>query len=157
MSEESNFITTIVAWWGAVVATLVLVWDVYKWATSGTRLVAKASSNMLIVEPGKPQDNQHYITATVSNRGDAATTLKGVYLLSYSNWWRYLRRIPSRSFFVSTPSHTHPVPFRIEPGSEWLGHLPQTDEMEQLARSGILVLEIAHSQANKSLRKRITI
>ncbi|WP_157214682.1 hypothetical protein [Polaromonas sp. CF318] len=37
--------TEIVAWWGAVIATTVLTWDVVKWLRSGARLRMKVKPN----------------------------------------------------------------------------------------------------------------
>jgi hypothetical protein len=38
--------TQIVAWWGALVATLVLLWDIMKWHQSGARLRKRISLNV---------------------------------------------------------------------------------------------------------------
>ena len=49
-------ITEIAAWWGAIIATLVLLWDMYKWERSGPIINVSASPNM---QPfGKIPNNQ---------------------------------------------------------------------------------------------------
>ncbi len=39
----------IVAWWGAIVATVVLVWDIYKWKTSGPKIRFVVCPGMIVV------------------------------------------------------------------------------------------------------------
>ena len=39
----------IAAWWGATIATLVLLWDIFKWKRAGPVVTISASPNMTIV------------------------------------------------------------------------------------------------------------
>src|SRR5437879_4880685 len=41
-------LTDVVAWWGAVVATIVLLWDVYKWTHRGADVRVEAAPNMKV-------------------------------------------------------------------------------------------------------------
>lgn len=40
--------TDIAAWWGAITATVVLCWDVYKWIMSGARVRIEVRSGVSI-------------------------------------------------------------------------------------------------------------
>lgn len=61
----------VAAWWGAVIATLVLVWDVFKWRKSRFSIKVSASPNMspLNAPEGKLEDDKN-IFVEVVNRGD---------------------------------------------------------------------------------------
>ncbi len=52
--------TDAAAWWGAIVASLILIWDVYKWIKSGTalRLNAVPDMQLLYDEIPKPTDTK---------------------------------------------------------------------------------------------------
>ena len=86
MKIEINFTNTtdFVAWWGAVVATAVFIWDIYKWKTSGAKISLKTSSNMKAFNiPNKEKDT--WIVVTVENNGDRPTTITIVALKRYKN------------------------------------------------------------------------
>jgi len=38
-------ITELAAWWGAIIATLMLLWDMYKWVRSGPIINVSVSPN----------------------------------------------------------------------------------------------------------------
>jgi hypothetical protein len=40
--------TEIAAWWGAIIASIVLLWDIYKWKTRGPKLVMRLSPNIQV-------------------------------------------------------------------------------------------------------------
>src|SRR5438132_12326882 len=68
-----NSVTTLLAWWGAIIATTVLVWDVYKWRkTRQVQLSVRANGNL---QDAHSQDPRRYISITVTNNGDRPTTL----------------------------------------------------------------------------------
>lgn len=69
-------LTEIVAWWGAVVATLVFVWDIYKWRQAGAVLEVTVAPNM---EPYgnllKQMTAKTYVVIEVVNKGSKKTTM----------------------------------------------------------------------------------
>ena len=63
-------------------------WDIFKWLTSGPRLLVRAKTNMQVMppDPRYPPD-QRYLMIWVSNGGDRDTTLTTIGLTYYrSNW-----------------------------------------------------------------------
>ena len=67
--------TDIVAWWGAIVATSVLIWDIYKWRTSGPRIKFIVQPNSLVV--GDPaRKGKRFISVKATNVGDRPTTIR---------------------------------------------------------------------------------
>ncbi|MFW1369052.1 hypothetical protein ACEWAA_22475 [Vibrio parahaemolyticus] len=68
-------ISEIAAWWGAIVASIVLIWDVYKWKTDGPKLNVLLAPNMKTF--GDPErDDMTWVSITVTNVGSRPTTLK---------------------------------------------------------------------------------
>ena len=65
----------ILAVWGAFVATLVLLWDVYKWRTSGPQISFTARPNMNIYNDPRFPNDKTFIAAEAINKGDKPTTI----------------------------------------------------------------------------------
>lgn len=66
----------VAAWWGAIIATLVLVWDVFKWRKSRFSIKVSASPNMSSLNPLKEKlEDDKNIFVEVVNRGDKVITL----------------------------------------------------------------------------------
>jgi len=52
-------LTGVLAVWGAFIATVVLIWDVYKWITSGPWIHLEVKANMLMYgDSAMPQDDK---------------------------------------------------------------------------------------------------
>ena len=148
--------TAIVAWWGAIVATLVLIWDIYKWKTSGPHIRFVVTPNMMVV--GDPdREGKKYISAEATNTGDRPTTITNLVVQYYETYLSMLRHKPSQSRIVTNPNSSQPLPHVLHPGSVWRGLALQTSEIEALARNGYLVCGLCHSHSNKEIDKRIVI
>lgn len=148
--------TDIVAWWGAVIATFVFSWDVYKWLHAGPKLRTSVRSNMKTL--GIPdRDDKTQIIVTVVNIGDRATTLTGIGLIHYKN--KFLKLFDKReaSFVIGSPGLTLPIPYVLEPGSEWGGSITQTEDIEAMAKDGILICEVYDSWHKNSFKNRVII
>src|SRR5947209_8348725 len=114
-------LTIMMAVYGAVVATAVLAWDVYKWKTSGRpKLSAAATGNFVILDEvkrvGKERATNH-VSVKVSNVGDKDTTLHIVALQYYAKrprWWR--KQKPD--YYLITPLHpSAPLPHHFVVGA----------------------------------------
>lgn len=80
--------TQIVAWWGAVVATLVLLWDVVKWLNTGPKIKKRITLNnhygdgRLIseekTENGTIQEYEEYCHIELVNIGNQPTTIMNI-------------------------------------------------------------------------------
>lgn len=146
--------TDVVAWWGAVVATVVLVWDIYKWRTSGPKIKFVVQPNTLVV--GDPtRKGQKFISVNATNVGDRPTTITNLVLQHYKNYFNMLRRKPSTSMFIVSPSTTQPIPYILQPGDVWQGLSIQNSELEDLAKDGYLVCGLCHSHSDKEIDRRV--
>ena len=98
---------------------MVLIWDIYKWRNTGLRIIFRVSPNKIII--GIPQcPGKTYISATASNIGGKQTTINILGGNFYKNWISRLLRKPDKGFVVKEES-THPLPYILEPETEWTG------------------------------------
>jgi len=146
----------IVAWWGAIIATVVLVWDIYKWKTSGPKIRFVVCPGMIVV--GDPtREGQSFISAEATNIGDRPTTITNLVFQHYKSYFAMLRHKPQTSMIVTEPSASQPLPYVLQPGSVWRGLCPQTDEIVNLAKAGYLVCGLCHSHSDKEIDHRVII
>ena len=144
----------IVAWWGAIVATVVLVWDIYKWKNSGPKIRFTVRPGMMIV--GDPtRKGQLFISTEATNIGDRPTTITNLVIQHYISYFDMIRHRPKASMLVAEPSTAQPLPFILQPGVVWQGLAPQTLEIEQLANDGYLVCGLCHSHSEKEIDRRV--
>lgn len=146
----------IVAWWGAIVATVVLLWDIYKWKTAGPKIRFVVRPGIIVV--GDPaRKGQSFISAEATNIGDRPTTITNLVIQHYKSYFAMLRHKPQTSMLVTKPSASQPLPYVLQPGSVWQGLCPQTGEIEDLAKTGYLVCGLCHSHSNKEIDRRVII
>jgi len=152
-------ITDLAAWWGAIIATLVLVWDMYKWKHSGPIINVSASPGMETV--GKIPNHlegKKYIAVEVTNTGDKKTTITHLVVFHYISLFQKLIKKKDKSFIVATPAlFPPPLPYMIEPGERWLGGIEQTSELEEISRNGYLYCGVYHSCGKKPVLQRVVI
>lgn len=148
--------TKIVAWWGAILSTIVFLWDIYKHKTAGPKLRFTVQANMETVNMPM-YDGKTLIIATVTNHGDRPTTITNIGYQYYEGR-RFLRkRVPDRGAVIPAPSVVHPLPFELRPGAVWTGIAIQDPEIEKWATNGILDMFLSHSHTDKALRQRVVI
>ena len=112
--------TKLVAWWGALLSTIVLFWDIYKYRTAGPRLCFRVRGGIILV----PSDvKRTFVSSEVTNRGDRPTTITNL-CVAYFKKPRSLAWLRNRStinMVVKNPIGGPPLPFKLEPGNVWLG------------------------------------
>lgn len=146
-------ITDFVAWWGAVIATLVLLWDIYKWRHAGPRLTLKARPNMYFSGLSE-LDGKRLIFVEVSNNGDRPTTITKLLLVYYDGLWALIRR-NAQYFLVKNPGIANSLPHKLGVGEEWDGYTFHTDENEQMLQSGYLYVSLCCSYRTRPISARI--
>ena len=136
------------AWWGAVVSTIVLAWDIYKWKTAGAKLKITASTNMESYNIPE-YEGKKLITANVSNLGDRPTTITIIALVFYKSKFHKLLKKSNKVFILPIPSTAQPLPFVIQPGEIWTGVGEQSADVKEMALEGLLEWQVFHSQSKK--------
>ncbi|MCK4738956.1 MAG: hypothetical protein KAT46_03315 [Deltaproteobacteria bacterium] len=158
MKEIFSNTTSIVAWWGAVVATLVLLWDVYKWRLGGVKIKFEVSSGMSLVGAGcEPYEDKKFISLRVVSLGSMPTTITTVGMRCYSTFIHKLFRKPKASVIVPAPILAKPFPYLLEPGTYWQGFLNQDEEVENMIKTGRLYCWVCCTHTDKVFEKRLVI
>lgn len=145
----------VVAWWGAIIATIVLIWDIYKWKTSGAKLRVTVSPHRVILND-PPREGNIYISIDIENIGDRPTTLQGIYLRHYMDFIKKVVRRTSKQGYINADTN-FPLPYVINPGTTWMGLVIQKKEIEDMSRQGYLYFDLKHSQNRRAKKMRIRI
>lgn len=138
----------IAAWWGATIATLVFLWELFKWTRSGPRLAVTATPNTIEVS-ARRRGKTSNILVKVINRGDQATVLTHLVGYVYQDRVHHLLRRKPQSFAVVNNGMGPQLPFRIEPGGRWTGGLDEQDLLEKFSKSGYLRCGVTDSMTGK--------
>jgi hypothetical protein len=142
--------------YAAVVATGALALEIRRWVESGPRLSISVMPEAEMYNlPG--MEGRPWLFATVTNRGNAPTTITHFGLRYYGTW---LDRIRSKPTWRGVVLHPHPIgtatniPKTVQPGEIWQGGALH-DGFEGKIGEGFLYVEIYASHANKPAIKRV--
>jgi len=152
---SSLTITAIVAWWGAVVATLVLVWDVYKWRKRGADIRVEASPNMHAVPALPGTDGKSYVFVAAVNHGSQSTTITHLLGIYFPSLYQKLVRRGGQQFFVATQIFGPALPHVLQPGERWTGGIDQDQLERDYPSKGRLYCGVVHSTSKKPIYKRV--
>ena len=156
---NTNEIWTLgIAGYAAIVSTFVLGWDAYKWLHAGPKVHLTASPGMKIVGNGMLDPNT-YVSATAVNLGDRATTITNLGIIYFESWFKacFRRNRPDKAFIITSPSQAQPLPYRFEPGAQWMGLANQSDDLKQMIRAGYLYVVLYHAHGGAGVRYRLTL
>jgi len=156
VTNSNDILTLVIAAYAAIISTFVLGWDAYKHLASGAKINLSATMNMKIVG-GITEDKGSYISSIAQNVGDRPTTITNLGGMYYSSWWgAYFRRAkPDFAFVVKQPSDSQPIPHRFEVGSQWIGMVEQTEDIESQAKDGYLYFILYTACNGRGKRVRI--
>jgi hypothetical protein len=118
--------TNLVAWWGAVVATLVLLWDVAKWLKAGPVIRVRIQLDTWYpdgkvikvekIEHGEMKELAEYCHIELVNVGKLPTTVMGIEGSHQAKSGRMKTSLSSQSF---TPHYGKQLPYVLPPGEVW--------------------------------------
>jgi hypothetical protein len=150
--------TDIVAWWGAIIATVVLGWDIYKWKQSGPKIRISVAPNMETYG-AMPQAlaGQTFTIVEVNNIGDRSTTITHLFGYCNPSLLHRLRGKKKKTFIIANPAVSGPLPYVLNPGEQWLGGIKQDADLERRSRDGYMYCGIYHSNSKKAIVQRLVI
>jgi hypothetical protein len=148
-------LNAVAAWWGAIVATLTFAWTLYRWATSGPRVVVEIHADFLVTTPGFNKEAL-YTFVRVINRGESATTILGISTFYYTSLLHVLTRRPDSKAVIGNAGITQPVPCRLEPTGVWDSAILQDDKFEAMLRDGYVMVAVHHSASGKPVKRLMT-
>lgn len=146
--------TDVLAWWGAIIATLVLVWDILKWRKDRVNLSVKIIGIDVPVGQG--------IRCEISNRGGKATTIIDVMLVTYQdNPFLRLIRMAKITKYLSASMN---LPSPLAPGAVWKQDffvkkksdlIPFGEDYWEQFQRGKLYYKIKFSHSGRYVRGRV--
>lgn len=147
--------TDVAAWVGGVSGLAAIVWDFYKWKTSGPRLTVAANSGMKIMPPHSlARTDRSYLTIWVNNTGTTKTTITTISLATYENWCARRRLKNSAAGLIRQPLG-HPIPHKLDVGEEWIGSIEQSNEIEEMLRTGKMWCDVYHSWSKRPAQVQV--
>lgn len=148
--------TVIVAWWGAILSTVIFVWDIYKHVTAGPKLRIAVRPGVVTVNMPE-YDGKRLVSVTVTNYGDRPTTLTNLEVQCFKKRWRFRKKIPDHVAFVKVPNTYQQIPCELKPGAVWTGFALQGELLEAWAAEGDLFMVLYHSHSTKPIRQRVIV
>ena len=142
------------AWWGAIIATLAVIWNIVVAIRSGARVYVRANPEMQVFSPQAITGDKMYISVTAVNRGNSSTTITHFCGYYTKNIWNQIRG-KKQQFIVNTDlSLGKPIPYVLRPGEEWSSMADQTSMQEKCA-GGRLYIGVIHNQRKRPVYKRV--
>ena len=146
-----------VAWWGAIVATLVLMWDVAKWLKTGPKIRKRIQLNtgyldskVLSVEKlenGESKKLAVYCHIELVNTGTSPTTIMGIMATHVNARQEGQMSVTSQRFL---PHYGNTLPYVLSPGEVWSCRLEMSD-LYRSAERGTPYIEVSVSHKRKPI------
>ncbi len=152
---DSLSLTDVAAWWGAIVATAVLGWDVYKWRRRGAEIRVYASPDMQAMPPLPSAPDATFIFVSVTNHGGQATTITNLAGVHYKSIFHALFDRASARFVVGNVPFGPPLPHRLEPGDRWTGGINQDEAVANYGKTGRYYCGVFHAMSQKPAFVRV--
>ncbi len=150
-------VTETLALVGALTGTSAILWDIYKWINSGARLRVHVSPNTILIGDGFDNPNQNKrISVEVVNIGLRKTTIVTLGFRCDENLFSSLTKRGRQYFVVPQPEFAQ-LPKGLDVGERWVGLVSQSPEIEEMAKTKRLYVQVSHSFAAKPVYKRLTI
>lgn len=145
----------IAAWWGAIIATCVILWEIYKHRSITTAQLRVESKANAFVDGASEQ--QKFIFVEVSNVGEKPTTIKNLCMSYVPNLAArvFPRRRPC--LWISNPGIVHEIPYVLEPGKIWQARAFQGDRIDAMLSKGSLYVEVYHSWSARPARCKVRV
>jgi hypothetical protein len=155
-------VTQVVAWWGAILATIVFIWDVIKWKLAGPKLRLRVNCNMKTMNMPL-YEGRTLIVADVVNCGDRSTTITHLGFRYYRNLWdrvvgALFRRILKQDrteIVILDPNPSLSLPHELQPGKMWDGLADQEELLEGIGTNRYILCDIYHTHRKRPLTRRV--
>lgn len=145
------------AWWGATVASLAFLWNVLAAIRSGPRVKVTVTPEIQVYPIQAPTYEKTFVAVRAVNVGTGKTTITNCAGYYTTNILGVLLKKYRQPFMINTSNQTgHPIPYILEPGTEWANLADQEFLMERIKKSRVY-LGIVHNQRQRPIYKRVKI
>lgn len=121
-------LTTFLAIWGALLGTISLLWNLWRWRRELPQLAVKVEARESYIE-----EDAGCIVFEIRNRGGRPTTVEEIVLINYEDsFWGKLGFFGQcENVWVKYPE-TVKLPVVLKTGEVWKAHVPYPDEDHRL-------------------------
>ena len=162
-----------VAWWGAVMGTIALVWEVWRWWRGRAWFRVSIHSNVYYDDSvvavratatGEIRELVRHYRIEVVNLGDMPATITSISavatVLGAKARWRRLRKIPcdftALTDIAFKAEDGRRLPKVLGPGEVWMCRVKE-QAIAALLPHGVPLLHVALSSRGKPIRRRFSI
>lgn len=152
----SPALTTILAVWGAVLSTVTVIWNLWRWRQEKPLIVAKA----MLCGTGKDK----CIRIEIRNRGGRPTTLEDVWLVKYMDGIAGLLRFQARTTYLAAKFGKRiNLPVMLAAGGVWKEDVPlwdgertpSDDDREELVEKGLLYFKVCCAHTDRRVAGKV--
>lgn len=139
------------AWYAAIVATAVLIWDVVKWKRGGPQIKAEVFAGW--ESYGIPEtEGKELSLVKATNIGDRPTTLTSWGMYWYPPGVSTKKKEARKSFIVKGGlAGLGQVPKKLEPGDVWSGIATEDEQYKEMLSTGQLFMALGFSHSDKEV------
>jgi hypothetical protein len=144
------------AWYAAIVATLVLIWDFIKWKKSGPQIKAEAFSGWKSFGIDELEaDSITVVKAT--NIGDRPTTISSFGMYWYPKGVSVKDKVKRKAFIIKSGlAGLGEVPKKVDPGDVWQGLAKENEEFDKMLTEGTVYIALGFSHTDKEFLVKVT-
>jgi hypothetical protein len=145
-----------------IVSACTFVLQLRRWFDEGVKLTISIMAEAKKFGVGTVDKNT-YVSVTVTNRGDAPTTLTHLLVYTYPNkvaiytprrLLRFLKQPSPKTWIIPQPT-PGTLPHLLEPGTYWIGLAVHTAELKTAITTGCAYIGIISSHSDRIFFKRI--
>lgn len=162
--------SSVIAWWGAILSTIVFVWNIIVWKLSGPKVEISISpfvynwmgsveylpGEEVIENGGTIRQMKPFIAVEIRNTGKSATTLLSISFAQTDSPSGMRKRMSSTDDYEP---FSNPLPAVLEPGHIWLCKFDQEQALQYYRENETTYfsVDIRHTHSKKWVRKTIEI
>jgi hypothetical protein len=152
-----------ISFFSLIISACSFVLEFRRWFDEGVKLTLSVIPEAKMFGGPIPDENT-YVSVTVTNRGDAPTTLTHLVVYAYPNTLavytprrllRWFKQLKPKMWLIANTGGPNPIPYTLEPGRYWVGMALHTPEVKAAMTAGQLYVGMVSSHSDKTLFKRV--
>lgn len=162
--------TALAAWYAAVVSTLGLGWEIYKYLQEGIELKISARGDMVAAGRGHPRSGERCVNVNIQHVSGPPTTVTHIGIRNFRSWWHKLitydapewlrtglekiNQSYGHDFAFMVASDLCEFPERLEVGDEWNCYIEQNEISDVVDMENTYIV-VAHTLGDEEVLERI--
>jgi len=142
----------------AIVGTSAFLLNLKTWFDSGVKLNLNMMVDGMTIGAGPDFDETDLLILTVTNRGDAPTTITNMVVLEMNSWWQLWAIRPAKSYVITNPQlkgYPPNTPSDLDPSKKWTGAIRKRPDLGINVHDGYHYVGVYASHRHRQYLKRI--